>query len=274
MSRYYTKKQLSVPTSRLTFNPETIDATISKFDDRFKGRSPDELKKMFEKLYQVSTLEKFRLSVFGVSKILSDKGIAPRWQGILEAGVTNDQEAAIKADTHLYDLYWLSVTFPKHKTINKRWQSIFTHGFDFELALSIGERQIHTARKVQHELNLSTHQQLGCIHFYRQGRGSPKERLRAAEERAKTAYNREIRRIASTPQLSEEIAEERAFISQCWLLGDESPTRAAEIYKWMSGKDKDKSTIKRTAEKMKRPVSRPHSDITAPHLAASETSFR
>jgi len=45
------------------------------------------------------------------------------------------------------DLYWLSLTFPKHKTLNRRWQGIFTNGFSMDLALSISERQLHTAKK-------------------------------------------------------------------------------------------------------------------------------
>jgi len=222
-------------------------------DEKFGQLPPSDLAEKLQAIHRAPKLDAFRLFIFGASKALSNHGIAPRWQGLWGACDTDEQVKALRADAHLIDLYWLSITFPKHRPPNKRWRALFERGFDLELALSIGERQLHTTRKTAQELDLSPFQQLGCIHFCQQ---AAKRKIAPTYDRAETAFKREIARAATIPQITEETARYRAQIWQCWLLADESPTKTAMIYKWMTGCNTDRATVKRTIDRMTSPVSR------------------
>lgn len=253
MSRYYTKPTSTLPSSRAVFFPDKRRDAMAELDARFNTLSPDDLSKKLQAVQRIPKLDHFRLYLFGLSRALSNHGIAPRWQGLLAACGSDEQDKALRTDAHLIDLYWLSLNFPKHKAPNKRWRAIFEHGFDLELGLSIGERQLHTARKTAQELDLSPFQQIGCIHFCRR---STNDKLISAKKRSETTFKREKARAAAIPQIKEETAHYRAQIQQCWLLADESPTKAATIHRWMTGRKTDRATIKRTVKRMNKPVSR------------------
>jgi hypothetical protein len=253
VSKYYNRTASTLPGSRAVFSPDTRQNVMAAIDERFGQLSLSDLTAKVQAIHKTPELDRFRLFMFGASKALSNHGIAPRWQGLWDACDTDEQIKALRADAHLIDSYWLSITFPKHKTPNKRWRAIFEYGFDLELALGIGERQLHTARKTAHELDLSPFQQLGCIHFCQQ---ATKHKIASTHNRAETAFRREISRAATLPQITEETARYRSQIWQCWLLADESPTRAAMIYKWMTGRHTDRATVKRTIGRMSYPVSR------------------
>ncbi len=264
--KFYTRKKALIPSSRQVFNPDDPNKArlLAKIEAKLVGFKPDKLKQALDIICaksEKSDQKDFRLLVFAISKALSNHGIAPRWQGLYAACLTLEQEKAIRQDAPLMDLYWLSLTFPKHKTLNRRWQGIFTNGFSMDLALSISERQLNTAKKVESHLDLSIYQQLGCIHFYKQGEVSVKTLLKKAKEKSNTALKREQKRSTYTPQITPEIAKERGLVFQCWLLSEKSATRAAVIYQWMTGNKKDRANITRTIENMKLPVRRTHVDI-------------
>jgi len=261
--KFYTRKKALIPHSRQVFDPDDPNKAclLANIEAQLVGFTPDKLKKALDIICAKSDQKYFRLLVFAISKALSNHGIAPRWQGLYAACLTAEQEQAIRQDAPLMDLYWLSLTFPKHKTLNRRWQGIFTNGFSMDLALSISERQLNTAKKVESHLDLSIYQQLGCIHFYRQGEVSVKTLLKKAKEKSNTALKREQKRSTYTPQITPEIAKERGLVFQCWLLSEKSATRAAVIYQWMTGNKKDRANIVRTIENMKLPVRRTHVDI-------------
>jgi hypothetical protein len=260
MSRYYTKTALTIPESNQVF----ITKHIEKVDQKFKDYPVDKLKQALLVIHKKENLSVFRLCLFSISKALSLHGIAPRWQGLEDACVTDDQLNALTIDAPIIDLFWLALTFPKHKTINKRWQSIFTNGFGLELALSILDRQIHTAKKIRCNLNLTRFEQIGCLHFLTKsqfktnGDLSTLTFIEAAKKRSRTAYNREIERCDTMLQMSPEIAHKRHMIYLSWLLSEESPTKATKVYKWMTGMNQDRANIARTIKRMEAPSSRMH----------------
>ncbi|PPD44897.1 MAG: hypothetical protein CTY16_11075 [Methylobacter sp.] len=260
MSRYYNKIASTIPEFKQVFVAEKIQT----IDDRLKGATPAKLKNTLSNIYKVEDLSKFRLLLFCLSKALSIRGIAPRWQDLEDACVTPEQTEALTVDAPVIDLFWLTQAFPKHKAINQRWQALFTDGFNIELAVSIAERQINTARKVKADLNLTRFQQIGCVHFLSKseyktdGKPSTLSIIKASKKRYRNAYNREIARIPTMPQVTVQIARQRALIYQCWLLAEQSPTKAATIFKWMTGTTQDKANIARTVKRMDYPVCRKH----------------
>jgi hypothetical protein len=264
MSKYFTRQPLTIPQSRNVFLLESGQVKTQKIDDHIKGDSIEKLQLRLKRANEVDTLLKFRLYVFGISKALSNRGIAPRWQGLDKACKTDDQHTALIEDAPIIDAYWLALTFPKHKSINQRWQSLFTNGFDMELAVSISERRITEARKVRHDLNLSRLQQIGCIHFLRkskfktEGKLSALSQLESAKSGSQTKQEREIRRSDTTYQVTPKIAAYRALIWECYILADKSPTDTAKVYKWMTGIDTNRANVARTIKRIKEPVARKH----------------
>jgi hypothetical protein len=256
MSKYYSKIALTIPETKDVLLSKSIDAV----DTKLKGKSIIELQKILSK--PAEDLRFFRILLFCVSKALSVHGIAPRWQGLQDACQTQEQLKALTADAPVIDLFWLPLSFPKHKTKNQRWQKLFSDGFDLELALSISARQITTARKIRDDLDLTRFQQIGCIHFLRkskyqtEGEKSALSFLQSAEIRSQNAYKREIKRSATLLQVTSKVASQRALICLCWELAEESPTDTATIYKWMTGLTINKANIARTIKRMKTPVSR------------------
>ena len=175
MNKHYNRIALTIPDSRQVF--QVVNA--EKIDKKIQDWSIISLKKTLKSIHKITDLNKFRLIMLSLSKALSNHGIAPRWQGLQDACITPEQCEALTADAHIIDLFWLSVTFSKHTAINQRWQSIFVNGFDLELAMTIGERQITTAKKVRHDLSLSRFQQIGCIHFLRKSKYQTEGKLSA-----------------------------------------------------------------------------------------------
>lgn len=273
MSKYYSKIASTIPETKKAY----IIEKINKIDVRLKGKSIAAIQKGLSIICQMEDLNNFRISLFCLSKALSNHGIAPRWQDLTNACKTPEQCEALTLDAPIIDLAWLAHTFPKHKTINKRWQKIFSDGFDLELALSIANRQITTARKITKCLGLTTFQQIGCIHFLSKskykaaGKQSTQTFIESAKKRSLRAYNREVDRSTTLTQLTDGIARQRALICLCWTLAEESPTKAAIVYKWMTGKAQDKANITRTMKRMTKPVSRKHVAIRRASTAASET---
>lgn len=268
MSRYYSKIALTIPHSREVFLLNHGEKSTSDIDNKIKGLSVEKLKEALKKAHQLKTLNDYRLFVFSVSKTLSDRGIAPRWQGLQKSAESEDQHAALIEDAAIIDLYWLSSTFPKHTTRNQRWQSLFKDGFTLGLALCVSERQMTTAKKIRHELNLSRFQQLGCIHFITKtkypvyGKPSALSFLKSAKKRSETIYKREMRRAVTMPQINEEVARKRALVYICWMLAEQSPTNAAKLYGWMGDSKTDKATMARTIKRIMEPVSRLHVGIS------------
>ncbi len=262
MVKYFKKRPLTIPSASEVFLLNRGQEIVESIDGKLNSLSVEQLKTMLSKVSSIKELNKFRLALFSASKALSNHGIAPRWQGLKAACETDEQYEALTEDAPIIDLYWLSVTFPKHKTINQRWQSIFTSGFDIELALGIGERQITTSKKIRQELNLSRFQQVGCIHFLGRnkdsvaGQLSAQSFLKSTQERAQTRQEREIKRSDTVYQVTEKIAAYRALIYKSWLLADKSPTNAAKVYKWMTGLETNRGNVARTVKRMTETVSR------------------
>lgn len=262
MNRYYNKVALKIPSAREVFLSERQQEITIALDDRFKRHTVDQLRlilkgKLCRRLSSAKQLTLFRLTLFSISKALSNYGIAPRWQGLRAACIYEDQRAALAEDAPIMDVYWLALEFPKHKTINQRWQSIFINGFDIELAISIGERQLNTEKKIK-AMNLSRVQQLGCIHFIKKAKTLMNGKLpalsfiKASNKRAESALRREVERSLTVKQIKPEDAQQRALIKQCWFLSEQSPTGAARIYTWMTGAKMDKGRIYRAIQKMKK----------------------
>ena len=123
---------------------------------------------------------------------------------------------------------------------------------------------MHTAKKIKHNLNLTRFEQIGCIYFLTKAQykvdneWSVQMLINTSTIKARTAYNREIERCNGMVQMTPEIARQRHLIYLSWLLAESSPTKAAAIYKWMTGTTQDKANIARTVRKMKVQVARPH----------------
>lgn len=191
------------------------------------------------------TATKFQALLFAVSAVLSDRGIAPQWQNLADLCSTKEQYKVLDGLKPLIDLYWLSVAYPKHKTKNKRWQSLFANGFTFELANSIVKRQLHWARKTL-ELDTTVFQQLGCLRFVR---SDARKKRAAARKKWETAYKKALNEFKKGRHMTaEEFAEQRAYIRICYELAEGSPTNAAILIKQMTGKTIDKANINRTAK--------------------------
>lgn len=256
MNVYYSRTELTISKSREVFTTDRIN----KIDHLMHGKSIEYLKKALLNIHKKEDLVLFRLGLFSISKALTIYGIAPRWQDLEDACNTDEEREALIVDAPLIDLFWLQNTFPNHKTNNKRWGYLFENGFDIDLALAISERQINTARKIENNLNLTRFEQIGCIHFIKKSpykannQDSASTFIKKAENRTRTAYNKEIDRCASIPQMTTKIAYNRCIEYLCWLLAENSPTKAAIIYKWRTGATKDKANIARTIVKMKKPI--------------------
>jgi hypothetical protein len=264
MSRYFSKVALTIPCARKVFLSESGLANVILIDGKIKGWSIEKLRSKLEDAHSVKDLSKFRIIIFCLSKALTNHGVAPRWQELENACKTEDQKTALIVDAPIIDAYWLALTFPKHKMINQRWQSIFTNGFDMELALSIGERQITTAKKIRHDLKLSRFQQIGRLTFLRkakypvEGKLSALSHLQSAQKRSQVHHERELRRSDTVYQITPKIAAYRALVWECYVLADKSPTNAAKIYKWMTGVNMDRGRVARTIKRIQASVVRKH----------------
>jgi hypothetical protein len=267
-SAYYIKPAITIPVSRKVFLSESGLLIGKEIDEKIKDWTIARLRTKLEEIYSLSDLDKFRVLLFSISKALSNHGIAPRWQGLEPACKTEDQLSALVEDSAIIDLFWLSITFPKHQAVNQRWQSMFTNGFGLELATCIGERQMNPCKKIRHELKLSRFQQIGCLTFLRkakypvEGKSSALSHLETAQKRSQTHHERELRRSDTVYQVTPKVAAYRALIWECYVLADSSPTNAAKVYKWQTGKNIDKANIARTIKRIKLSVCRKRVDLS------------
>ncbi|WP_432745405.1 hypothetical protein ABXJ76_06780 [Methylobacter sp. G7] len=263
MSRHYSKVALTIPSAREVFLSPVSVLNIARIDMAIKNFPIEKLRsKLAEAHILLTDLNKFRVFVFCTSKALSNYGIAPRWQNLQNACKTEKQQSALVEDEPIIDAYWLALTFPKHKTINQRWQSIFTDGFGMELAVSIGERQITTAKKIRHDFELSRFQQIGCLNFLRkakypvEGKLSAMSLLQSAQKSSQVRHERELRRSDTVYQVTPKVATYRALIWECYMLAEKSPTNAARIYKWMTGVETNRANVNRTIKRINETVAR------------------
>lgn len=216
-STFYTQKQID---------------KINKLRDGFKEKSADELKGFLTKIH-IQPIDKFRLALLAISFELSDRGLAPRWQGVTEAPATEEQSATIakeKSDATIIDLYWLVRTFPKHRTSNGRWNQLFESGFDLALAASITDVQHHCASKVI-KLDITPFQQYGCIALHRFK--ARKNIVRALQASKIKQFKTSNWRNNKTPK---QIEEHTRLVIFCAKLGDCSPSKTADVFQWVTGK--------------------------------------
>lgn len=263
MAKFYVKPALTIPSASEVFLSNDGQSKTETIDSKLKDLSIEQLRSKLIKAQSITNLNNFRLAVFSISKALSNYGIAPRWQGIEGAYKAGGQSEALAEDAPIIDLYWLSVTFPKHEATNQRWQSIFTNGFDISLALGIGERKQTTAKKTRYELKLSRFQQIGCIHFIGKspypttaGQLSALSFLTSTQKRGQAKQDREAKRSETVYQVTANIAAYRALVYKSWLLANKSPTNAAKVYKWMTGLETNRGNVARTIKRISEPASR------------------
>lgn len=227
---------------------------INALKKRYDRQTTEELKSDLLTLgAQTAKLSEFRYRLLAVSMSLSDRGIAPRWQGIFDASHVAEQHRSRKHDGIVIDLYWLSKEFPKHKTSIRRWQPIFTNKFDITLASSIAGRKKKLSFIVSN-LSLSVFKQLGCIVLTGNGAKSLRDRSYRAREGMRERKNQTTQ--ANTLS-NEEILSYRALVVYCAKMADCKPTKTAQVYKWMTGDIRSRQVM---AQSIKRLSIKPFSD--------------
>jgi len=192
-------------------------------------------------------LSKFRHLAVALSMTLSDRGIAPRFQNMFSAYEDLERGDALKYDGVVMDLYFLSKEFPTHKPALERWCPVFGKPTDIPLMASIADRQKKVSFKIEN-LNLSTFQQQACAVLH----GNPAKLARKRAHRARTNFkDRKTTPTCRNKTNAYIMNDYHADILYCAKLVNCSPTKTAQIYKWMSGVNKSTNSIARTIGRLK-----------------------
>jgi hypothetical protein len=212
-------------------NKKVLD-NLFILSNHLKTLDTPKLRAILETLEE-KTIHQYRLLILSISFELSDRGIAPRWQGIIESASNNEQFKVISptrySDAIIIDLYWLTREFNKHRTGNKKWNGLFINGFNLQLAASIASRRQNLCVKIN-AMNLSVYQEIGCIALY----SNKSKKIRQAANRASVDNRIKVSKYSNNKS-SEEITSHRRLIIKCAKLADCSPQKTASIYKWITG---------------------------------------
>lgn len=222
---------------------------------KLESKQTIDIKAAIAKLGNESNSLQFAKKAITFSFALSNRNIAPRWQGFLNAGFTESQHRIIFGKGSLsaiMDLYFIYENF-KQDAPNSRWCTLFSQRekFDFELATSISNRKLNTCRIID-GLGLSVFQQTGLIHFQGNAAKDARERAtRAIEERKNDTFYKSPQNGIDT----ERLAQKRKNAVYALKLefnarnGDKlSPTNAAIAYCWITGKTIGKSELSKIAK--------------------------
>ena len=209
-----------------------ILGALNKVSVNLKELNTAQLKDQLAAIH-TKPINKFRALLLSISFELSDRGIAPRWQGILDAADTNDQHRVVNPSKHsdaiIIDLYCLAREFPKHRTGNKRWNGLFESAFNLELAASIADRRINLCLKV-YDMRLSNYQETGCIALYSNATKQIRTAAKSASEDGRIKCSNY--RNGKSP---EEITAHRRIVIYCAKLANCSPQKTANVYRWVTG---------------------------------------
>jgi|GEM_PF-3249005 len=211
-----------------------------------------------------------RAVAFAVSRELSRRGMAPRWQFddlddalslLLTAGRREKEYRAelkeardIKRDDKIiFDLLWVTIAYPKHITDNSNWRELFNCNDDWaqwlNVAESIDKRCANLAKKVK-GLRLNEEQLFGCRYL------------------CGSVHNtRLIRFEARQPAIADKIEQATGHIksqkgqldiasrARYWLAGKLtawSPSKGARVYTMMTGKKVTKQATAQAFGKVKK----------------------
>ena len=224
-SKFYTENNLEVLSNVLNY---------------FRGKDTEFLKTALSEINRYP-IGKFRITLMAISFELANRGIAPRWQGVLGCAANEQQYKIItpsrRSDSIIIDLYWLSKEFPRHRPINARWSELFALGFDMKLAVSIADRQMNRCRKVV-EIATTPYQELGCIALYT----NASKTLR--KQAIKKASDRRLRAVTHCNKKSaEDVNQDKKKIIFCAKLANCSPSKTADVFRWMTGETRSRQSM-------------------------------
>lgn len=242
---------------------KVLDHDMSKADS-------DKLLSALKSAYTLPITINGRAVAFAVSRELSRRGIAPRWQfNDRDDALTLDELAGHKdkeyraelkeirtvnrKDKIIFDLLWVTIAYPDHITGNCNWRELFECNGDWlkwlDVADRIDNRSSNLSNKVK-GLKLDEKQLFGCRYLC----GSKHNARLLKLEARLPAITEKIKQSTS------HIKSQRAQLNitsraRFWLAGkltDWSPSNGARVYTMMTGKKATRQAADQAFRKVRR----------------------
>lgn len=242
------------------------DILSNRKDKRLNRASTEKLLRFCKRAYSDDVDDNERISTFFVSRELSLRGIAPRWQfhdadddiPLKHLSSDKTERESIRrarklkqADKIVFDLVWLSITYPNHITSNDNWQKLFECRTEwsswFETAQAVVNRRATRSQKAK-GLALREEHLIGCRYF--STKQLDRDVMRLMNRRKKIARTIE-KNISSMRQRSQINSDEKSLFWVAGKLAEWSPTLGANVFKMMTGRAVSKQLTHKAFTKLK-----------------------